>query len=303
VNAPGQPLLATGWSLHLPGVPVGATIAEHVGQPRGGWAREAAVPADQAATLLGRRGLLHKEPATRLALCAVHRALGLAPGQRPDWPVTSDTAVIVASNLGNVETVARVARTVAAEGGVAVSVLDAPNVSSNVVASVVALRFGFGGPNVMVCSGAGAGLDALALAGLLLRAQRAERVVLVGVEPADEVAAALHGAGTPAYPLRAGAACLVLEAWRSHGSGRARVELVPSGGPWPRPVRVLVGRGGFDPVPLWGSCYGAQGVVGLALAAHLAVDEAHRVVGVRDDGEDGWRTALVSSVECGARSL
>ena len=292
------PLLATAWSLHLPGVPVGATVAAQVGEPRGDWAREEAVPADRAGAVLGRKGLLYKEPATRLALCSVHRALGLAPGQRPDWPLSPDTAVMVASNLGNVETVARVARTVATEGGSAVSVLDAPNVSSNVIASVVALRFGFGGPNVMVCSGATAGLDALVLAGLLLRAGRAERVVLVGVEPADDVATALH---TNGYPLRAGAACLVLEAVRPPAGGRVLVELVPRADRWPRPPRVLIGRGGFDPVPSWGYCYGAQGVVGLALAAHLAADEGHRVVGVRVDGEDVTRTALVTSVESAGR--
>jgi hypothetical protein len=57
----------------------------------------------------------------------------------------------------------------------------------------------------------------------------------------------------------------------------------------------VVGPEGFDPARHWGDFYGAQGVVALALAAHLAVDEGHRVVGVRCAGEDRSRTALVSS--------
>ncbi|WP_433241181.1 beta-ketoacyl synthase N-terminal-like domain-containing protein [Streptosporangium sp. CA-135522] len=295
-----EPLLATGWSLHLPGVRPGEALAAHLGEPAGAWADDDSPAPDQAKELLGRKGLLYKEPATRLALCAVHRALGLRPGQRPDWPLAPEVAVVACSNLGNVETVAKVTRTIAAEGGRGVSVLDAPNVSSNVVASTVALWFGFGGPNLMVCSGATAGLDGVRLAGLLLRARRAERVVLVGAEPADEVATALHAAGGPARPLRAGAACVVLEAWRPEAGGppgRALVEPVPAAGPWPRPRRITIGRDGFDPAAHWGDCYGAEGVVALALAAHLAADEGHGPVGVRCDSEDGSRAALVSSAE------
>jgi hypothetical protein len=296
VNAPAQRLLATGWSLHLPGVHLGTALADELGQPTGAWAYGEPPAAEKAAEVLGRKGLLAKEPATRLALCAVHRALGLAPKQRPDWPAAPRTAVVACSNLGNVGTVAQVTRTVATEGGRAVSVLDAPNVSSNVIASSVALWFGFGGPNLMVCSGTAAGLDGLRLAWLLLRAGRAERVVLVGAEPADEVASALHAVDDPANPLRAGAGCLVLQAWRPEvsGPGQALVELVPGAGAWPRPPRVTIGPDGFDPAPHWGDYYGAQDVVALALAAHLAVDEGHGEVGVRSQGANGSWAALVS---------
>jgi 3-oxoacyl-[acyl-carrier-protein] synthase II len=260
-----NPLTLTAWSLHLPGV----DLAAHLDPPPGAWAREPAVPPERAGTVLGRKGLLYKEPATRLALCAVHRALGLAPGTRPTGPVEPGTAVVVAGNLGNVDTVARVTRTVAAEGGSAVSVLDAPNVSSNVVASTVALWFGFGGPSLMVCSGARAGLDALRLGGLLLRAGRARRVVLVGVEPDDEEATALFGA-----PLSAGAACVVLSAAQPEpGNVVLATEPVP-------PSARCVGPGGFDPARHWGNRYGATDVVTLALAAHLAADEGAGVVGI-----------------------
>jgi 3-oxoacyl-[acyl-carrier-protein] synthase II len=302
MNTEMKILPVTRWSLHVPGADI-ADAARRAGVAASvGWAvpvQEASCPPDRAAVLLGRRGLLYKEPATRLALCAVHRALGLPVGYRPAGPVDPGTAVVACANLGNVETVATVARTVAAEGGRAVSPLAAPNASSNVVASTVALWFRFGGPNLMVCSGATAGLDALWLAGLLLRAGRAERVVVVGAEPADEVATALYATAGTAVPLRAGAACVVLG---------------PAGGPAPVSVSIVdgpdldgpdladgtaLGPGGVDLAGLWGDCYGAQGLVAVALAAHLVTGEpAGRpdVIGVRCGNEaDGWRSALVTA--------
>lgn len=193
--------------------------------------------------------------------------------------------MVACSNLGNVGTVAAVAKTVAAEGGRGVSMLDAPNVSSNVIASAVSLWFGFGGPNLMVCSGSTAGLDGLRLAHLLLRSARANRVILVGAEPEDKVAGALYW-GRQARSLRAGAACVVLEA--------------AVGGPAPavpdhRPYPLTVGPGGFDPAARWGDCYGACGVVALALAVHLVADEGCGTVAVHCDGEDGSRCALVTA--------
>ena len=288
------PLYATGWSLHLPGVDVASALAGQLARPAGDWAGYLAPAPEKAAEVLGRKGLLYKEPSTRLALCAVHRALGLQPAQRPDWPVQPRTAVIAASNLGNVETVAKVTRTIADEGGKAVSVLDAPNASSNIIASTVALWFAFGGPNLMLCSGASSGMDGLRMAGLLLRAGRADRVVLVGSEPDDEVATALFGAGAPDRTLRAGAACLVLQAEPGPSTS---VVVEPVAGDWPRSPRLNVGPDGIDPIRLWGDCYGAQGVVALALAAHLAADEGYGTVGVRCDGENGSRAALVGTAD------
>lgn len=259
----------TGWSVHIPGADLRAELAPALGGPPGQWAAAEAVPAPRAAEVLGRKGLLAKEPATRLALCAVHRALGQAPGARPGPEHHPDTAVVACSVLGNVEAVARVARTIQAEGGRAVSVLDAPNVSSNVMASSVALWFRFGGPNIMVCSGRSSGAAGLRLASLLLRSGRARRVVLVGAEPDDEVARALHGGR-----LRAGSACLVL----ADGVPGERQPVVHLGAPAPSP-RLTFGPGGFD-LEQHGDCYGAQDVVDLALAAHLAVDERLRCVAI-----------------------
>ncbi|HEV2887134.1 MAG TPA: beta-ketoacyl synthase N-terminal-like domain-containing protein [Jatrophihabitans sp.] len=302
-------VVATAWSLHLPDLDIEPALTERFG-PLGDWARQPAAPPDQAATVLGRKGMLYKEPATRLALCAVHRAFGVPAGQRPGWPAAPGTAVVVASNLGNVETVARVTRTIDTEGGSAVSVLDAPNVSSNVIASTVALWFGFGAANLMICSGAGAGLDGLALAVLLLRAGRADRVVLVGVEPADPVATELFGAGSDRPALRAGAACLVLEQGRPENgtgpSGRRRLAVQLSDDARVDDAQVddarvadaraldtdsTIGPGGFDPARHWGDFYGAQDVVALALAAELAA-EGHRQVGVRGTGRPSRQVLL-----------
>ncbi|MDL4820277.1 beta-ketoacyl synthase N-terminal-like domain-containing protein [Actinomadura opuntiae] len=255
----------TGWSLHLPGVRPADALTARLGRRPGAWARADAVPADRAADLLGRKGLLGVEPATRLALCAVHRALRLPPGHRPDDPADPRAAVVACGDLGTAEAVARVARAAATEGGTAVSILDAPNVSGNVVAATVAIRYRLGGPNLMVCSGPDAGARGLRLALVLLRAGRADRVVLVGTEPADEVAAALHAADGPAAPLTAGAACVVLAA----SPVGASLELcAPDGGD-----AVRIGPGGFDTAAEWGDHRGAETVVGLALAAHLVADE------------------------------
>lgn len=297
-------IAVTGWSVHLPEVDMAAVLP---GDLRAAAPAEPACTPERAHTLLGRKGLLSKEPATRLALCAVHRALGLPPGRPEPGPVRTDTGVVVAGNLGNVATVAEVARTVSGEGVRGVSPMAAPNASSNVVASTVALWFRFGGPNLMVCSGSTAGLDAFALARLLLLAGTVRRVVLVGAEPADETATTLHGYGAGTANLRAGAACVLLEPAKPEPGkpepGKpepAKPEPdEPVAGVYvaagrPVPAEVTIGPGGFDPTVHWGDCYGAQGVLGLALAAAVTGAGAARSVGVVcGSDEDGWREATV----------
>ncbi|WP_341720861.1 beta-ketoacyl synthase N-terminal-like domain-containing protein [Micromonospora sp. FIMYZ51] len=279
------------WSLHLPGDRPATGLADGRTLAVGG-----ATPPERARDLLGRKGLLYKEPATLLALCAVHRALGLPAGHRPAVEVDPGVAVVACGNLGNVATVAEVTRTVAAEGGRAVSPLAAPNASSNVVASTVALWFGFGGPNLMICTGATAGLDGLAMAALLLRGRRARRVVVVGAEPADEVASAIHAAGEYGHPLRAGAACVILEPDQPDQPDQSdqpdrpdrpdrpdlavpsdltrdrrgvRLDVLATGADWPRTPELIIGPDGWDPAAHWGDGHGGQGVVSVALAAEL----------------------------------
>lgn len=240
-----------------------------------------ACPPDQASTLLGRKGLLMKEPATRLALCAVHRALRMDVGERVTGAVHADTAVVASSNLGNVETVVEVVRTVAAEGGKAVSPMVAPNASSNVLSGTVAMWFKFGGPNLMLCSGRHSGAEAVRLGVLLLRSGRARRVVVVGAEPDDPVARRIHARGGSQVPLQAGAACVVLEL----GAGEPSLELLRNGDPGPAGIRI--GPDGVDPLPVWGDCYGAQGILEVALAAQIIAGNGESVRVSCDGGPNG----------------
>ena len=236
----------TGHAVHVPGL----SAADLPGSP----AEPAAGP-DEAHRVLGRKGLLAKEPATRLALCATQVALGLPAGKLTE-PVAGapGTAVVVASNLGNVATVCEVVDQVRTEGGRAVSPLVAPNASSNIIASSIALRFGFTGPNLMVCSGATAGLDAVRLGALLVRTGRTHRAVVVGVEPDDEIATRLCPG------LRTAAAAVVLE---PDGAGTA-----PALGMLTRARTRL-----DSTVDLPLETHGAAGVLGVAVAAALGTDQ------------------------------
>ena len=276
----------TGWSVHLPGVDLAARLPVLAGV----LPSMPAVPAERAHELLGRKGLLGKDGATRLALCAVHQALDLPPrAPRPAGPADPDTAVVVSSNLGNLSSVVEVVRAVRAGGRRDVSPLAVPNASSNVVASTVAIWFRFGGPNMMVCSGATAGLDAVGLGATLLRTARAARVVVVGTEPADDLAAALHGGA-----LRAGAACVVLEP----------ADRVPDA---PRLSTVHSGQSGATDLDLTVACgdlYGAHGVALVALAAALlATGAAPDPVRVAcGDDTDGWRGAELRRIRAQVRT-
>ncbi|MDG4800853.1 beta-ketoacyl synthase N-terminal-like domain-containing protein [Micromonospora sp. WMMD980] len=315
LNLPGTdvPGLLAATGPHAPGPGLGARAGAEPGiaAEAPGW------PAERAAELLGRKGLLAKEPATRLALCAVHLALGLPPkAPRRTGPADPGTAVVVSSNLGNVATVGDIAGRLRDGGPREVGPLEAPNASSNVVAGAIAIWFRFGGPNLTVCSGATSGLDAIWLAGLLLRTGRAERVVVVGTEPDDPQARALHAArrgATPGRPLRAGAACLLLGpaaipqrpvAPRHPGGapGEPPASLDPAGTP-ERPLALLgpVRDGASDTGPLVdearldGDHYGAAGIVHTALAVRLAAGVP--AVTVRcGDPVDGVRELTVRAV-------
>jgi 3-oxoacyl-[acyl-carrier-protein] synthase II len=304
----GGRVALAGWGLHIPGFDPGELTGHRDSSP--------CCPPERAHELLGKKGLLGKEPATRLALCAVHRALGLPPGERPPaGPAEPRTAVVVSSNFGNVATVRDIARIVRRGSVREVSPLDAPNTSSNVIASTIAIRFRFGGPNLMVCSGTTSGLDAVALARLLLRAGRADRVVVVGAEPDDPVASRLNErrAARPrgAGPLRAAAAAAILVPAAADAPGltvvgpvrwsRARPDFRD-----PVPASVFIGPREIAPGAVHvldltgriGDTYGALGVLQLAIGAALvAASPGGRtpVVAVAcGDLAEGWRSALVS---------
>ncbi|MGW5127627.1 beta-ketoacyl synthase N-terminal-like domain-containing protein [Streptomyces sp. NPDC004069] len=174
-----------------------------------------AEPVDPAARL-GKRGLKYKDRATRLGLCAAFAALCDAGLRDADGPLVEGdgVGVVVASNYGNADTVCRVVTTIAAETTRGTSPMDSPNASSNIVASEIAIRFKLGGP-LTVCNGDASGLDALRWAAGMLGSGRAEQVLVVGVEPDNEVVRALVGAER----IVDGAVAVVLE---RAGTARAR---------------------------------------------------------------------------------
>ncbi len=256
-RTPCPPVSVTGAAVHIPGL----SAAEVPGGPTG----PAVAPAE-AHRVLGRKGLLAKEPATRLAMCAAQAALGLGDGKITEAVAGAEgTAVVVASNLGNVATVCDVVDTVRAEGNRGVSIMEAPNASSNIIASSIALRFGFTGPNFLVSSGATAGLDAVRLGSLLVRAGRTHRCVVVGVEPDDDVATALCPG------IRAAAAAVVLEP----GTEGPRLGTLTRS-PVPPAVASVPDR--------VGETYGAEGVVALAAAVSGAPARDAVICGNRQDG-------------------
>ncbi|MDH6128817.1 beta-ketoacyl synthase N-terminal-like domain-containing protein [Kitasatospora sp. GP82] len=179
-------VVVTGVGLALPGV---ATYGDLLGPLPG-------VGGFDPATGLSGRELRHKDRASRLALRAVESALldaGLTDADATFTGAADATAVVVSTNLGNADSVCEAVDTIARAGVRGLSPLGLPQTSSNVIAGWVAIRYGLRGPNLTVCNGVTSGLDALAWARNLIVAGRAEAAVVVGVEPANDVATKLLG--------------------------------------------------------------------------------------------------------------
>ncbi|MEV6113818.1 beta-ketoacyl synthase N-terminal-like domain-containing protein [Streptomyces sp. NPDC052109] len=175
----------------------------------------AADPGFDPVALLGGRGLRYKDGATRLAMLAAKYALeGAALFDETGAVAESESfAVVVSSNLGNLDTVCQAAETIREQGVAGTSPMDLPNASSNVVASSIAIRFGLRGPNLMLCNGEASGLDAVHWAAVLIGSGRARRALVVGVETTNAYVRELAG------EVFDGAAALVLE---HPGSAAAR---------------------------------------------------------------------------------
>ncbi|MYT29269.1 MULTISPECIES: beta-ketoacyl synthase N-terminal-like domain-containing protein [unclassified Streptomyces] len=263
--------------------------------------------ADRAHELLGRKGLSTKDAATRLALCAVHRALDRPDGgPRPTGPPDTRTAVVVSSGLGNVAAVTAIARSAREGGRRQVSPLQAPNASSNVIAATLAIRYRWGGPNLMVCSGATGGLDALETASLLLRTGRADRVVLVGAESGEQEAAYVLGG-----PLRAVAACVLLcRPADAPAAPRTGQVLTPGSLPLGGPGELVAGPPeAVSPTAhplaegLFGTGHGADGVLALAAAARQVRHDCRSALAVCGSAEAGWRACTVTPYGAGRKRL
>ncbi|MFI5983567.1 beta-ketoacyl synthase N-terminal-like domain-containing protein [Streptomyces sp. NPDC051555] len=238
-----------------------------------------AAPVDPAA-LIGKKGLRFNDRATRLGLHLAHVALtdaGMLDGRTPTVPGTR-IGVVVSSNLGNADTVCRAVETIAKESTGALSPMDTPNASSNIIASQTAIRFGLRGPNLTVCNGTSSGLDAVRWAALMIRSGRADHMVVTGVEPDNEVTrrlvdgpvadggAALVLSRTPTASAKA-LLGPVLHAPRHADALAALSAAAPGAGLWLTP-EVGPETGGAERIALdgWGELSGALGVVQCAAA-------------------------------------
>ncbi|MBL3669479.1 3-oxoacyl-ACP synthase [Streptomyces sp. M2CJ-2] len=181
-------VFVSGAGVVLPGA---GSVQALVGGP------EADAPPVSPADLVGRKGLRYKNRATQLGYCLAAAALrdaGLLDDDGLTVPGES-VGVVVSSNFSNLDTVARALDTIREETAAAASPMDLPNASSNVIASSIAIRFGLNGPNLLVCNGATSGLDAVHWALTMIRASRVDRVLVVGVEPDNDVVRRLLDGG------------------------------------------------------------------------------------------------------------
>ncbi|WP_073755338.1 beta-ketoacyl synthase N-terminal-like domain-containing protein [Streptomyces sp. CB03234] len=279
--APASPpapvgLAVTAAAVALPGVTRPAGLLAPV--------RAAADPVDPT-VLIGKKGLRFADRATRIGLhlaCAALREAGLlatvAPGTPARVTAGARTGIVVSSNLGNADTVCHAVETIAKEGTRGLSPMATPNASSNIVASETAIRYGLRGPNLTVCNGPSSGLDALRWATLLLRAGRADHMLVLGVEPDNEVTrrlvdgpvadggAALVLSTAPTAPVQALLGPVGPAASGDGGAGAA------GGPPQIRSAGLRLGESGPEPaLDAWGELSGALGVVqAVAATAWLA---------------------------------
>ncbi|MGA5817935.1 beta-ketoacyl synthase N-terminal-like domain-containing protein [Kitasatospora sp. NPDC094028] len=170
---------------------------------------ESGAAAVEPAAIVGKKGLRYKDRATQLGYALAARALADAGlvGEEGTTVPASSIGVVASSNYGNLDTVTRALDTIREETVNGTSPMDLPNASSNVIASSVAIRFGLRGPNLMVCNGPTSGLDAVHWAITMIQAGRVDRVLVLGVEPDNEVVRKLTG-GRPSVD---GGAAIVVE--------------------------------------------------------------------------------------------
>ncbi|MEV0675270.1 beta-ketoacyl synthase N-terminal-like domain-containing protein [Actinosynnema sp. NPDC050436] len=317
----GKSVVVTGIATALSGVDGPADLAG--GRP----ARPGA--ADPADALTG-RGLRYADRATKLALCAARDALEsaglLAGGAVPE----ESTGVVVSSNYGNVDTFCDTVDAITRDTYLGTSPMRLPATASNVTASAVAIRFRLRGANVTLCNGPTSGIDAVHWARVLVAASRVERVLVIGVEPANRQVESLSG--VPGHDLMDGAAGLVVESEAAARSRRAEVlaELGPysrradwaesvatvlPGGPgqvdlWctpggvdPGPRAVVDAAAHLDVTRLLGECSGALGVVQCVAGTAWLADGGGTVLATAGRGapDDDAASAITLSRAGGRR--
>jgi 3-oxoacyl-[acyl-carrier-protein] synthase II len=270
---------------------------------------------DREAGLRG-RGMRHKDRASRLALRAAQSALhdaGLLAAETFTGPADR-TAVVVSSNLGNLDTVCSSVDIIAHETVTGLSPLGLPHTSSNVVAGWVAIHYGLRGPNLTVCNGHTGGLDALFWARNLVAARRSEIAIVVGTEPDTEPVARLLLQQDKGSAFD-GAVAVVVEAagHAQHRGVRARGVLAGYARATDLSAAITAARGlDLRPVQLlnaetfttrFGYCCGALGVLQCAAGATaLDRDDVDAVLATIDaaDGAEAAAALLLTRAEVAA---
>ncbi|WP_053853373.1 beta-ketoacyl synthase N-terminal-like domain-containing protein, partial [Streptomyces sp. NRRL B-24085] len=207
------------------------------------------------------RGLRYKDRATKLAMVAAQdalRAAGLVDESGGLTVPGESVGVSASTNYGNADTVCETVRTIAESTYLGTSPMMLPATSSNVVASWVAITHGLRGANVTLCNGPTSGLDAVNWARLLVVSGRAERMLVVGVEPDNpavrHVTGVAEGGADGVPELFDGAVALVVESGASAAARGVRALAVL--GPYARRGRhaqavAEVRRRRPGPVGLW----------------------------------------------------
>ncbi|MFF3115368.1 beta-ketoacyl synthase N-terminal-like domain-containing protein [Kitasatospora sp. NPDC057904] len=275
-------VVVTGAAVLLPGTETVRALAD--GPTPGG------APVEPAAHV-GKKGLRYKDRATQLGYALTAAALRdaglLGADEKAGITVPAvSVGVVASSNFGNLDTVTRALDTLREGTVTATSPMDLPNASSNVIASSAAIRYGLRGPNLMVCNGETSGLDALHWAATLINAGRAERVLVLGVEPDNEVVRRLLG-GERAVD---GGAALVVESRAAAAARSATVRAVLGG--YRRGAAAPDERGLRWELPAHlGKASGAAGLLQVAAA-----------VGLFDAGEPGPVQAVTGGAGDDARA-
>ncbi|HEY1620018.1 MAG TPA: beta-ketoacyl synthase N-terminal-like domain-containing protein [Streptosporangiaceae bacterium] len=265
---------------------------------------------------LSRRGMRFKDRASRLALCAADAALRQA-GYLDDGGYAGPaarTAVLVSSDLGCLDNVCGAIDVISAGSSSGLSPMGLPHTAPNMVAGWIAIEYGLKGPNLTICNGITGGLDALFWGTSLIAADRAEVVLVVGVEPDGPAVRRLLTEDGAASWLD-GAAAVVLEpesrpdrrrAPRVELTGYARARSLASAVrdvPSARAGQWLVTGPGLPPPPgvpvldlsaQIGRCSGALGVLQcLAAVGILERDGTGAVLAACGESAGGPAAALV----------
>lgn len=234
-------------------------------------------PGEDPVRRLTGRGMRYRDRATKLAFCAAQDALAHAGMcSEPDGGGPDDTTgIVVSSNFGNVDTIAQCADTIAAQTYAATSPMLLPATASNVTAAALAIRHGLRGANLTLCDGPTSGLDAVDWARILIGSGRVQRMLVVGVEPANPVVAhLLKTSGFDVDRVLDGAAALVVESAPA-AAGRGATALATVG---------AYANGGSHDAVVATARRSAPGPLGLWLAPEAAVGDTVGAGATRDIG-------------------